>query len=79
MGDNRVFTEDEIDDHVVKFFKDLYRAEPAVNNGIIGKMIPELVTDMQNKEIIKILDFREIHEAVMDMDPSSAPGPYGFT
>lgn len=52
---------------------------PINNNGIIQGTIPQLISDSHNEELTKAPDFQEINIVVMEMDPSSASGPDGYS
>ena len=45
---------------------------------VIDYVIPSLVTNVENANLIRILSFNEIHDAVFSMDTNFSPGPDGF-
>lgn len=57
--------------------------EPRVNRneaiGIICNEIPKMVTEDQNKALMRAASLEEVEEIVKGMKENKAPGPDGFT
>ena len=81
IGENLVDNEDEISDHILGYYKELFseKVDYPVDYSIVEDIIPSLVTSQDNSELIRIPSFDEVQRVVFDMDASSAPGPDGFT
>ncbi|XP_045802493.1 uncharacterized protein LOC123896099 [Trifolium pratense] len=78
-GDNYIEDINDIEHHVLNFYKELF----ASNNNcaptdIIERTIPHLITVADNDMMTKIPSFEEVKQAVFNMDGSSSPGPNGF-
>ena len=46
---------------------------------MVADLVPPMVTATDNDFLVKMPSIDEIRGVVFDMDPSSAPGPDGFT
>lgn len=65
-------------DHVIDFYKNLCKATPNVENELIEKVIPCLVTEGQNKELCSIPTEDEIKLVVFSTSFASSIGSDGF-
>ena len=63
----------------VEFFKALLTAEPVGGPSNILDVIPKVVSDAQNADLVHDPSRDEIREVVFAMDGESAAGPDGFT
>ncbi|PNX55219.1 hypothetical protein L195_g048846, partial [Trifolium pratense] len=69
----------EIENHVINYYTNLYAvSNNCVDNGLIAKVIPKIVTDEDNMMLTKIPTMEEVKTAVFSMNGSGAPGPDGF-
>lgn len=69
----------EIESHVVEYFSSLYSQQSShMDNGLIERVIPYLVSPSDNLMLTSIPSFEEIKSIVFSMKNNSAPGPDGF-
>jgi len=79
INDSLITDQDQIANHVVSHFTNLFSNENVVHDdGIIDEIIPSLVTENTNKLLTLLPSIDEIHNAVFSMNKDSAPGPDGF-
>eukprot|EP00253_Pinus_taeda_P036244 PITA_36244 len=78
----RVIEQEGIEKVLVDYHKDIL-TEPQNNRAAaienICKEIPKLVTEEQNKALMRAMTIEELEEIVMNMKKGKAPGPDGFT
>jgi len=78
----RIVEQERIEKVLVKYHKEIL-TEPhgdrseAIEN--ICKVIPRLITDNQNKALMRVATLEEVEEIVMSMKKGTAPGPDGYT
>lgn len=71
---------DAISNHIVSYYQTLYSSSGSVTGtSELCSLIPSLVTAEDNECLVSIPSEEEIAKAVFSMDPSSAPGPDGFS
>lgn len=77
---NQVFQDPlAVQNHIVDYYTKLFTNHADyIDTGLIGRVIPSLVTDAENGSLTAIPSSEEISLAVKDMDPDSAPGLDGF-
>ncbi|KAK9933837.1 hypothetical protein M0R45_021012 [Rubus argutus] len=77
---DRVFEDPvSIQNHIVDYYKVLFSDHGGcVDTGLVSRVIPSLVTEVENASLIALPSPEEIFSAVKAMDPDSAPGPDGF-
>ena len=63
----------------IQLFFSTESPQSSVDFSVIDSVIPSLVTDVENANLIKVPSFDEIKDTIFSMDPNSAPGPDGFT
>ncbi|KAM1340007.1 hypothetical protein ACFX2H_038462 [Malus domestica] len=69
----------DISQHVVTYFQDLFSADSSVTDtGLVARIIPKVVTAIENESLLAIPTPDEIFETLKSMDHSSSPGPDGF-
>lgn len=76
-GDNLVEDEDEIIDHVVSYYKGLYKKGNIVENDVVDKVIHS-ISLQQNQLLTSVPNEEEIYRSVCQMSANSAPGLVGF-
>eukprot|EP00253_Pinus_taeda_P003073 PITA_03073 len=79
---NRVVEQAEIEQVLIDHHKEILREPQADRIHEIQEIfsaIPHLVTDDQNKALMRAATLEEIEETVKAMKKGTAPGPYGFT
>ncbi|XP_045831129.1 uncharacterized protein LOC123922456 [Trifolium pratense] len=78
-GDNYIEDINDIEHHVLNFYKELFASSNnCAPTNIIERTIPHLITVADNDMMTKIPSFEEVKQAVFNMDGSSSPGPDGF-
>jgi hypothetical protein len=55
-----------------------HSAQDLVVNSQLEGLIPHLVSDLKNQDLVKIPDMEEVKNIVFDMKQSSSAGPDGF-
>ena len=63
-------------------FKRLLSKQEEVDNDLVMEMIsniPTLLSRMNNQELDKVIDEREVINANWNLEPDKAPGPDGFS
>ncbi|KAL9662278.1 hypothetical protein QQ045_027111 [Rhodiola kirilowii] len=70
---------DIIGNKAVTYFQDLFGSFPANSDPEVEFNRSSAISDEQNSKIIKMPDEDEVRLAVTGMNPSSSPGPDGFT
>lgn len=63
----------------MKFYSALFTAGPYQLDASILSHVPSIITEEQNSALIAIPDSSKIWQAVIALDPSSAPGSNGIT
>lgn len=74
-----VVEEEDIIDHVVAYYTDLFRWRPIVDNNLVEEVIQSAICVQQNHTLISMPDEKEIYEVKCQMSANSAPGPDGFS
>ncbi|KAE9600797.1 putative RNA-directed DNA polymerase [Lupinus albus] len=78
-GDNILVGQEEIDQHTLAYFTDLYATPNNVRpNHLIQYVIPALVFAEDNIMLSNHPSIEEIRGAVFDLNGEGDPGPYGF-
>ncbi|XP_019450653.1 PREDICTED: uncharacterized protein LOC109352923 [Lupinus angustifolius] len=78
-GDTILLDQNEIANHVVSYFTELYASENNVHhNDLINSVVPRVVSADQNCMLTKIPMPEEIKSAVFGMNRDGAPSPDGF-
>ena len=66
-------------EHIVNHFQELYTSQnQTLNHDLVSKVIPQLVSPLDNDLLSSIPNSDEIKRAVFSLNPNSAPGPDGF-
>ncbi|PRQ24992.1 putative RNA-directed DNA polymerase [Rosa chinensis] len=79
VGSQVFHGQDQISQQVVHHFEALFRRDSTITDtGLVNRTIPALVTEAENLSLTTRPTVEEIHEAVLNLDGSSAPGPDGF-
>ncbi|CAK8577995.1 unnamed protein product [Lathyrus sativus] len=79
VEDNIITNQLDIAFHVVNRFTNLfYSSSLLLDNDLIQRVIPNLITDDINHILALMHSAEEIHQVVFALNPSSAPGPDGF-
>lgn len=69
----------DIENHVFDYYASLYAfTNSRVDNGLVEKVIPSIVSSEDNIVLTNLLSFEEVKSAVFSMDKNSSPGPDGF-
>ncbi|XP_043703245.1 uncharacterized protein LOC122653468 [Telopea speciosissima] len=68
-----------IGDHMVAHFESFFKGGASIRDEELLAVIPSVVSNMDNDMLTSIPSQEEIKAAVFDLDPSSAPGPDGFS
>lgn len=68
-----------IGSQAVEFFSSQFSSSGCVYNSELLQVIPSIITEDDNLKLCNIPDEKEILQAVKGLDPTSAPGPDGFT
>ncbi|XP_026442466.1 uncharacterized protein LOC113342013 [Papaver somniferum] len=76
---NIISSQQDISEVLLKHFEDKFKFQHTHTVDGVFDAIPILVHAEDNQMLAAIPSFDEIHKAVLDMDPDSAPGPYGFS
>lgn len=61
----------------IEHFTKLYTEDSGVLN-LSDYPFPRTVTEVQNRDLIKVPDFEEVRRVVMHLNPDKSPGPDGF-
>jgi len=78
-GNDRITDSNEMEAHVVSYFQNIFcSTNNCIFNGMAAKVVPVLVSDVENTNLIAMPLFDEIKNAVFDLNADSAPGPDGF-
>ncbi|KAK9943241.1 hypothetical protein M0R45_008855 [Rubus argutus] len=65
--------------HFVQHYEHSFAQNSAITDtGLVERVIPHMVTDVENASLMTIPYPQEVHEAVKRLDGFSAPGPDGF-
>ncbi|XP_043717741.1 uncharacterized protein LOC122665656 [Telopea speciosissima] len=67
-----------IGQQVVSHFESFHKKGVSVQHDQLLYVIPTLISPADNEVLVVVPSTGEIRQAVMDLDPSSAPGPDGF-
>ncbi|KAL6220498.1 hypothetical protein ACLB2K_008254 [Fragaria x ananassa] len=68
-----------IETHVVQHFEKAFTSDSSiVNTCLVERLIPCMVSEEENSDLLALPSYQEIHDTVMCMDDFSAPGPDGF-
>ncbi|XP_043721076.1 uncharacterized protein LOC122668600 [Telopea speciosissima] len=67
-----------IGQRVVNHFEGFHKKGVSVQYEHLLSVIPTLISSAENDVLVAVPSVEEIKQAVMDLDPSSAPGPDGF-
>lgn len=68
-----------LEQHVVQYYSNLYASEnDCVDNGLVEKFIPKLVSNEDNVMVTNILTIKDVRTIVFSLIRSGAPGPNGF-
>ncbi|XP_062028777.1 uncharacterized protein LOC133744735 [Rosa rugosa] len=79
VGSQVFHGQDQIAQQVVHHFEALFSRDSTITDtGLVNRTIPALVTEAENLSLTTRPTVEEIHEAVLNLDGSSAPGPDGF-
>lgn len=80
MKDNVVISSQrEIEAHILDFYTNLYASDnPCLDNGIVNRVIPKAITDLDNSMLIKTPSMDEVRCAIFSMSASGSLGPDGF-
>lgn len=78
----REIDQEKIEKTLIEYYKGILTEDQnnrgeAINN--ISKEIPRMVTEEQNKALMRTISMEELTEVVMNMSRNKAPGPDGFT
>jgi len=74
--------QNELEQHLIQFYSELlHETNEERERDIveITRHIPKLVTPEHNVMLIRIIECKEVEEAVIQMEKGKAPGPDGFT
>ena len=69
---------DEITGITNSFFEQLYTCDTNVDPSRIISIVKPLVNDDMNAELCKPFSVEELSDALFQIGPLEAPGPYGF-
>ena len=72
-------TEEEIEEEVVKHYKDLFCSKGVDQADMVLEGISQTITEQMNTEITAPVREKEIKEALFSKNPTKAPGPDGMT
>lgn len=79
VGNSVLHGQAAIATHFVQHFEQSFaRNENIIDTGLVGRVIPSLVTAEENNSLTIIPTSQEVFAAVRAMDGFSAPGPDGF-
>lgn len=70
--------EDQIIDHTMKYFEDLYKCRERVDINQISNVITTAIQEQHNVCLTSLPSKKEIYSAVCSLSSSSSPGPEGF-
>jgi hypothetical protein len=80
VGDNYITDTNQVEQHVLTFYKDLFGSNnQCIPTDIVERTIPSLITAADNESLTHIPSFDEVKQAVFNMDGSSSPRPDGFS
>ncbi|KAL8543017.1 hypothetical protein ACS0TY_003769 [Phlomoides rotata] len=70
-----------ISDSVVQFYTELFTAidQDPFDDTVLGEFIQHMVDPVDNDMLTAMPSVEEIKRAVFNMEPSSSPGPGGFS
>jgi len=78
-GNVRITEPTTIEEHVLTYFQNIFGGvNNCVDNGLVAKVIPSLVSTEENAALIAMPLFEDIKNAVFDMNADGAPDPDGF-
>ena len=78
-GNVRITEPTEIEEHALTYFQNIFGGvNNCVDNGLVAKVIPTLVSTEENATLISMPLFDEIKNVMFDMNADGAPGPDGF-
>ena len=78
-GNVRITEPTAIEEHVLTYFQNIFGGvNNCVDNGLVAKVIPSLVSTEENAALIAMPLFEDIKNAVFDMNADGAPDPDGF-
>lgn len=78
IDDEAVEHEEIIANHVVSYYKNLYKKGVVIQNNLISSVIDPLVTKEQNESLCVMPTEKEIFETICAMNHGGAPGSDGF-
>lgn len=74
-----VYEEEEIAEVISSFYTDLFRSSCSDSRQTVLDALEPCITNVQNEELIKIPEAKEIKEATFAINGEKAPGPDGFS
>ncbi|KAF8085396.1 hypothetical protein N665_0668s0027, partial [Sinapis alba] len=74
-----MFTEKEITETIVDYFKSLFISVPGDRKQIVAEALTSKISPESNQQLINIPSGSEIHLALLAIHPDKAPGPDGFS
>ena len=78
-GNVRITEPMEIEEHVLTYFQNIFGGvNNCIDNVLVAKVIPTLVSMEENAALMAMTLFDEIKNAVFDMNADGAPGLDGF-
>lgn len=79
VGDSIIDSPNDIVQHVLNFYSNLYVVpNNCQSNDLISRVVPNLVSQEDNRILTMMPSKDEIKKAVFDMNGEGAPGPEGF-
>ena len=79
-GENLITERQDISDHVVSYFKNLFCTNPILQDqSLVEEVIPNLVGENVNVMLTMVPNHDEIKNTVFSMNKEGAPGPDGFS
>ncbi|XP_019423006.1 PREDICTED: uncharacterized protein LOC109332480 [Lupinus angustifolius] len=79
VGDAILSNQDEIASHFLDYFTGIFSSPNiTTHNSLIDSVIPNLVSEEDNRQLAAIPSNEEIKKAVFSMNGDGAPGPDGF-
>lgn len=77
--DREIVEATELGSHAVSYFSSIYSSQRScVQTGLIDRVIPQLVTGVENDTLVVVPSEEEVKLVVFAMNPYSTPGPDGF-